>query len=94
MKLVKHGADFVLDCSFHERHVAKDAGFRAKYEGQRFLYWYTTDPRTASKLMAYATDPDLVAELEGVRERAEETFALSRAIDLPDMEVPAPAGLE
>lgn len=81
---------YIFDCTYDERHVARDAEFvwDRVVKGK----WATKNPADASKLMRYAT-PQTEAMLRKVDERAQTSLAMSRASDM-DIDLPVPDGLE
>lgn len=53
LKLVFDGEQFICHCSFFERAIPKDVGFRWSLEHQK---WYTTNPGIARRLVEFADE--------------------------------------
>jgi len=104
MRLVKHGALWVFECSYHEKHIAKTAKFAWHDPSrQRCLNncapcgegldkaWWTKRVDRALLLIDYADERDR-DELNELRERRAKSLEMSRASDA-DIAIPAPEGL-
>lgn len=89
MRLIKRDSLYICQSQYHEREVPKRAGFRWDPTQRE---WWTDDVVRAARLLNYAEDPALRAELLGVIRRRERDLNLSRAVDAP-IDVPAPDGL-
>jgi len=73
---------YVLRCSFDDRHIAKDAGFKWDSNQKK---WYTHDISTAYQLKQYAVD-NLFAEYE-------KSLEASRSSEVIDQHLPVPKNL-
>lgn len=80
---------FVCHCSFHDRQVPKDAGFRWNPDKKK---WWTDEELKASKLAEWA-DWSCREDLEAIRLRNAKSMDMSRAASI-DKEFPSPDGLE
>ena len=90
MKLIKINGKYVLDCTYAERHAAKDAGMRWNAATKE---WYTTDIVVARKLKEYAIDKDVTDSLENEEKKTIEAVAASKAVDA-DVNLICKDGLE
>lgn len=88
MKLIKSGDRYILECTYHERMVAKEAGFQWDFEKKQ---WYTTDINKAALLHSVADD-EIKQAMEEHRAFQEASFEQSRASDA-DINIPVPDGL-
>lgn len=80
---------FVLHCSFCDRQVPKDAGFRWNPEKKK---WWTEEELKAAKLAEWA-DWSCRADLETIRLKNLRRTEMSRAASV-DADFPKPQGLE
>ena len=89
--MVQSSNGYVFECTYHERHIPKAAGFRWDPDRRQ---WWTDKPVVANKLVDYATPETKEGIEQGVKEH-EDTLTLSRAASLDsDIDIPAPDGLE
>lgn len=89
MKLLHANGTFVFACSFADKEVPKQAGFRWNPENK---YWYTTDASVAMRLKQYADASATEAINKGQRDamvNVEASRASTSAINIP-----TPPGLE
>lgn len=85
--VIQQGGRFVARCSYEQREIPKEAGFRWDREKK---CWYTQDPGVAAKLTG---DPEALAAKITEREQVKAAaIASSRAADA-DVEIPVPEGL-
>ena len=89
MKLEKSGDRYILFCTYDQRHVPKNSGFRWCGKSRT---WYTEDVSVACRLAQHAV-PSLRMEFMAARGEQDTSLAESRAEDA-DITVPAPEGLE
>ncbi|MCC7515570.1 MAG: DEAD/DEAH box helicase [Bacteroidia bacterium] len=90
MKLIKINGKYVLDCTYAERHAAKDAGMRWNAATKE---WYTTDIVVARKLKEYAIDSDVQNSLASEEKKTIDAVAASKAVDV-DVDLICKQGLE
>ena len=80
---------YILDSTYDERLIPKEAGFRWNPEWRA---WWTNDDRAAAKLRRYATG-QAAGRLDEHAEREKRSIEASRAVDA-GADLPAPSGLE
>ena len=91
MRLVKTSEDvFVLQCTFDERLVAKEAGMIWNKFAPKC--WATKSKNVAAKLARFAS-PELRVELEGKKKLQEDALVESRA-ESSDAVIPCPEGMD
>lgn len=89
MQLVWATDRFVFQCTYHDRHVPKEAGFNWNPKQKQ---WWTADPIKAHKLIEYA-EPETRKMILTKLQQYEDTLSASRALNA-DIKIPAPEGLE
>ena len=89
LSMLDGGGIFVAECSFHDRAIPKEAGFRWDPAARR---WWSSDARVAATLAKYSATPAAREALARAGERSLAAALESAATDAK-LDIPTPPGL-
>jgi SWI/SNF-related matrix-associated actin-dependent regulator 1 of chromatin subfamily A len=89
VELIKQGQTYICKCTFAEKDIPKNAGFRWNPDKK---HWYTNYQDTAIKLYQYSTD-ELKQELESIYQEKQTKINNSKCASL-NINLPSPQGLD
>ena len=90
-KLVKHDDQYILQCAYNDKDIAKLAGFRWERRKDK-KFWATNSLEIAKKLEKYADD-EVLSEIHRSEQILETAISQSRAITSNSL-IPAPTGMD